>query len=70
MQISDIVLPVVPGYVYYKDNKFNYLIQSLSNIHTPLIHVAVCEQNFSFFIFRSGLFDIRINCNWISKGFL
>jgi hypothetical protein len=33
-------------------------------------HVLNCEQNFSFFIFRSELSDIQINCNWISKGLL
>jgi hypothetical protein len=29
-----------------------------------------CEQNFLFFIFRSGLSDIQINCNRISDGLL
>jgi hypothetical protein len=35
-----------------------------------LKYVLSCEQNFSFFIFRSGLSDIRINCNRISEGLL
>jgi hypothetical protein len=33
-------------------------------------YVLNCEQNFSFFIFRSGLSDILINCNRISEGLL
>jgi hypothetical protein len=35
-----------------------------------LKYVLNCEQNFSFFIFRAGLSDIRINCNQISEGLL
>jgi hypothetical protein len=31
-------------------------------------HVLNCQRNFSFSIFRSGLSDIRINCNRISGG--
>jgi hypothetical protein len=35
-----------------------------------LKYVPNCEQNFSFFIFRSGLSDIQINCNRINEGLL
>jgi hypothetical protein len=35
-----------------------------------LKHVLNCEQNFSFFIFWSGLSNIQINCNRTSEGLL
>jgi hypothetical protein len=35
-----------------------------------LQYVLICEQNFSFFLFKSGLSFIRINCNRISEGLL
>jgi hypothetical protein len=40
------------------------------NVMCLLKYVLNCEQHFSFFMFRSGLSDIRVNCNRIIEGSL
>jgi hypothetical protein len=40
------------------------------NVICLLKHVLNCEQHFSFFVSRSGLSDIRINCNRTNEDLL
>jgi hypothetical protein len=42
------------------------LIPLAPNPTCLLKYVLSCEENFSFFTFRSGLSDVRINCNRFS----
>jgi hypothetical protein len=39
----------------------------LLNPTCHLKYLLNCEQNFSFFLFRSGLSDMQINCNRLAR---